>query len=138
MTETEEKQGSGFSWFVAGLGLGALIGVLYAPKSGRETREELATGAREGTEYLKQRSREAADQVGTLVDRGKTQAAEYVDKSKDVVDRGRAQWDDFVNQGKQFVNEQTGRVSAAVDAGKQAYQTTSAGPNPTTPTTTTP
>jgi len=24
-----------FGWFVAGLGLGALVGILYAPKSGR-------------------------------------------------------------------------------------------------------
>ena len=30
---TDDKQGSGFSWFVAGLGLGALLGVLYAPKA---------------------------------------------------------------------------------------------------------
>ena len=35
------EQSSGFSWFLAGLGIGALVGVLYAPKSGRETREEL-------------------------------------------------------------------------------------------------
>ena len=61
---SEEKQSSGFSWFLAGLGIGALIGVLYAPKAGRETREDLMSSARESTEYLKQRGREAADQVG--------------------------------------------------------------------------
>jgi gas vesicle protein len=119
---SEEKQSSGFSWFLAGLGLGALIGVLYAPKAGRETRETLINGAREGSEYLKQRGREAADQVGDLVDRGRTQASEYVGRGKEYLDRGRAQWDEFVNQGRQFVNEQSGKVSAAVDAGKKAYQ----------------
>ena len=36
-------------------GIGALVGILYAPKAGRETREDIATGAREGTEYLKAR-----------------------------------------------------------------------------------
>ena len=121
---SEEKQSSGFSWFLAGLGLGALIGVLYAPKSGRETREDLMTSAREGTEYLKQKSRDAVDTVGDLVDRGKTQVNDYVGRGKEYVERGRAQWDEFVNQGRQFVNDQTGRVSAAVDAGRQAYQTT--------------
>ncbi len=119
---SEEKQSSGFSWFLAGLGLGALIGVLYAPRAGRETRETLISGAREGTEYLKQRGREAADQVGDLVDRGRTQATEYVDRGKEYLERGRAQWDEFVSQGRQFVTEQKGKVSAAVDAGKQAYQ----------------
>jgi gas vesicle protein len=121
---SDEKQSSGFSWFLAGLGLGALIGVLYAPKAGRETREGLMGGAREGTEYLKQRGREAADQMGDMVDRGRTQANEYVDRGKEYLERGRAQWDEFVSQGRQFVNEQTGKVSAAVDAGRKAYQGT--------------
>ena len=86
---TEERQSSGFSWFLAGLGIGALIGVLYAPKAGRETREELLSSAREGSEYLKQRGREAVDQVGDLVDRSKTQVTEYVDRGKEVVERDR-------------------------------------------------
>ena len=116
---SDEKQSSGFSWFLAGLGLGALLGVLYAPKSGRETREELATNAREGTEYLKQKSREAADQVSVYVDRGKTQVNEYIDRGKDYVDRGKTQLNDLVSQGRQFVHEQGDRVSAAVDAGRQ-------------------
>ena len=29
-------------WFLAGLGVGAVVGILYAPKSGRETREDIA------------------------------------------------------------------------------------------------
>ena len=121
----EEKQSSGFSWFLAGLGLGALIGVLYAPKAGKETREELMSSAREGSEFLKAKSRDAVDQVNDLVDRSKTQVNEYVGRGKEYVERGRAQWDEFVNQGRQFVNDQTGRVSSAVDAGRQAYQTNS-------------
>jgi gas vesicle protein len=126
---SEEKQSSGFSWFLAGLGLGALIGVLYAPKAGKETREELMSSAREGSEYLKAKSRDAVDQVNDLVDRGKNQVTEYVGRGKEYVERGRAQWDEFVNQGRQFVNEQTGRVTAAVDAGRQAYQSTTSSPN---------
>ena len=110
---SDEKQSGGFSWFLAGLGLGALLGVLYAPKAGRETREELASSAREGTEYLKQRSREAADQVNTYVDRSKAQVGEYVDRGKEYVDRGKAQVNDLVSQGKHFVNEQGDRVQAA-------------------------
>jgi len=118
----EDNRINGFAWFLAGLGVGALVGILYAPKSGRETRDDLASGAREGAEYLRNRSKEVAEQVGTLVDRGKEQAGEYIDRGREVVDRGRAQWEDFVERGKSLVGEQGTKVAAAVEAGRQAYK----------------
>ena len=112
----------GLAWFLAGLGVGALVGILYAPKSGKETRDDLASGAREGTEYLRARTRQAAQEVGALVDKSKEQVNEYVERGREAVDRGRAQWEEFVERGKNLVTEQTGRVTAAVDAGRQAYK----------------
>ncbi len=120
----EETKSYGLAWFMAGIGIGALVGVLYAPKSGRETREELANSAREGKEFLRARTRQAADEVSALVDKSKEQMSEYVDRGREAVDRGRAQWEEFVERGKNFVTDQTNRVSAAVDAGRQAYRTT--------------
>jgi gas vesicle protein len=111
----DEQSSSVFGWFLAGLGAGALLGVLFAPKAGKDTRDDLVSGAREGKEYLRQRSRQAADQMGDYVDRGK----EYMDK-------GRAQWEEFVNRGRRYVSEQSDRVSAAVGAGKEAYRQTQA------------
>ena len=117
-----------FGWFLAGLGLGALVGILYAPKSGRETREDILTSAKDGTEYVRVRAREVADQAGQLVETGKVKATEYVQRGRGVVDQGRAQWEEFVDKGKGFVNDQSVKVAAAVDAGRQAYQTTTAAP----------
>src|SRR5579862_3774434 len=122
MSEDSSKI-QGVAWFLAGLGVGALIGVLYAPKSGRETREDLAQGAREGSEYLRARGRQAAEQMGQMVDKGKEQVNQYVGKGREMMDRGRAQWEDFVERGKNIVNDQATRVGAAVDAGREAYQT---------------
>ena len=119
----EDNKINGLAWFVAGLGVGALVGILYAPKAGRETREDLVNGAREGAEYLRNRTRQAAEQMGDLVDKGKERASDYVD-------RGRAQWEEFVERGKSLVAEQTGRVTAAVEAGRQAYK---AAPEPEPP-----
>jgi gas vesicle protein len=119
----DENKVYGIAWFVAGLGVGALIGILYAPKSGRETREDLVSGAREGTEYLRARTRQAAEEVSALVDKSKEQVGEYVERGREAVDRGRAQWEEFVERGKNIVADQTTRVSAAVDAGRQAYKT---------------
>ena len=46
-----ENSGSKVSFFLVGLGIGALVGILFAPKSGEETREFLAQKADEGRDY---------------------------------------------------------------------------------------
>ena len=60
----DNDSAGGFGWFLAGLGIGALVGVLYAPKSGKETRDDLKAGAME-----------AKDRANELYEQGKTQAA---------------------------------------------------------------
>ncbi|MGD0270384.1 MAG: YtxH domain-containing protein [Candidatus Sulfotelmatobacter sp.] len=88
-----ENSGSSFGWFLAGVGLGALVGVLYAPRSGSETRDQIRARAEEGRDYVRTRAREA---------RG--QASEWVDRGRDVV------------------NQQKDQFRAAYEAGRQAYQ----------------
>ena len=124
----EENKSFGIAWFLAGLGVGALVGILYAPKSGRETRDDLLTGARESTDYLRARTKQAAEEVSALVDKSKEQVGEYVDRGREAVDRGRAQWEEFVERGKSLVGDQTTRVAAAVEAGREAYRTTATEP----------
>ena len=118
--------GSGFGWFLVGLGIGAAIGVLYAPQAGTDTRESLAESARERAEYLKQKSREAAAQVNTYVDAGKDHFGEYVERGKQAVATGRSQVEDYVDRGRKVVAKHASKVSAAVDAGKNAYAATTA------------
>ena len=36
----EDNKAYGLAWFLAGLGVGALVGILYAPKSGRDKWKE--------------------------------------------------------------------------------------------------
>jgi gas vesicle protein len=82
-----------FSYFFLGLGLGVAAGLLFAPKSGPETRELLRSKADEGKEYLKRRSNEVRDQAADAIDRGKS-----------------------------TVLRQRENLTAAVEAGKQAYR----------------
>ena len=88
-----ERDGSSFLWFLAGVGLGGLIGVLYAPRAGSGTREELRARAEQSSEYVRNRAREAREQ-----------AAGWVDK------------------GREAVNQQKDQFRAAYEAGRQAYQ----------------
>ncbi len=123
-----ESGASGFGWFLAGLGVGALIGVLYAPKSGKETREDIVSGALDAKEraaVLAQRGAEAANQY---VEQGRQAVNQYVEQGKQVAreyyDKGRSQWTEYVEKGKHLVNEQQEKVAAAVEAGKEAYVNT--------------
>lgn len=90
---SENNAGSNAVFFLAGLGIGAIVALLLAPKSGKETRDYITQRAEEGRDYLASKGREY-----------RRQAEEYVDKAKDVVTRQKEQ------------------LSAALEAGKQAYQ----------------
>ena len=92
---------NGLSSFLLGLGVGVAIGMLFAPKTGQETREVIKNKAGEGTDYLKQRS------AGL-----KQTASDWVDKGKDALGR------------------QKDNLSDAVEAGKQAYRETVGGAEP--------
>ena len=81
------------SYFFLGLGLGVAVGVLFAPKSGEETRDFIRSKANEGADYVKRRGNELRDAAGDALDR-----------SKDTLRRQRE------------------NLTAAVEAGKQAYR----------------
>lgn len=112
---------SGFGWFLAGLGIGALVGVLYAPKSGKETRDDLVAGALEARDKAQEYYTTGQEKVGEYVERGKQVAGQYADKGREYYDKGRTQWSEYVDKGKTLVQNQKEAVTAAVDAGKDAY-----------------
>jgi gas vesicle protein len=88
-----DNVGSSISYLLVGLGIGSLIGILYAPKSGEETRKLVASKAADGQEYAQGKVREL---------------------------RRRAT--DILEQGQEVVMHHKGTISAALTAGKEAYQ----------------
>jgi gas vesicle protein len=66
-----DRDGSSFLWFLAGLGVGAVVGVLYAPRSGDETRDVIRSKAQEGAERARQQVRRAREQANDWMDRGR-------------------------------------------------------------------
>ncbi len=96
-----DRDNNSFGWFLAGLGLGAVVGVLYAPRSGSETREALRSRAEEGREYVRDRARVAREQ-----------AAEWVDRGRDVVGQQKEQFRAAYEAGRQAYHEATAETSA--------------------------
>ncbi len=87
-----DSNSNSFLWFLAGLGVGAVAGVLYAPRSGNETREALRSKAEEGREYMRNRA-----------------------------DTARSQANEWVDRGRDLLSQQKDQFRAAYDAGRQAY-----------------
>src|SRR5216683_1585441 len=75
-----------FLWFLAGLGVGAAVGVLYAPRSGSEMRETLRSKAGEGREFVSERARKEASD---LVDKGREVAKQQKEQFKSAYEAGR-------------------------------------------------
>jgi gas vesicle protein len=63
------------AWFVAGIGLGALTGILLAPQSGRETRKALAASVDNGMDRMAYVGRRASRHVTNMVESGKKELA---------------------------------------------------------------
>ena len=103
MREDEDYSDGGSSpvlAFLLGAATGAVLALLYAPRSGQETRELLSEKLRETAE----RGREAREQ---LLSRGR----ELLDEAGGYVERQKA-----------AVEERKERFAAAVEAGRQAYR----------------
>ena len=84
---------SRFSYFFLGLGLGVAVGLLFAPKTGAETRDLIRSKADESKEYIKRASLDLKDSANEAIERGRS-----------------------------AVGRQRDNLSAAVEAGKQAYR----------------
>ncbi|MFZ0981141.1 MAG: YtxH domain-containing protein [Candidatus Acidiferrales bacterium] len=88
-----DNVGSRVSFFLVGLGIGALVGILFAPKSGEETREYLSSKADEGRDYAQKKARELRERA-----------------------------EDLIERSKEIMSRQKEAISTAVDAGKETYK----------------
>src|ERR1039458_1765784 len=60
-----EMDKSGFSSFLLGLGVGIGIGMLFAPKSGADTRQLIKDKTGEGADFIKQQGTDLRDSAST-------------------------------------------------------------------------
>jgi gas vesicle protein len=80
------------NYFLVGLGIGSLIGVLFAPKSGEETHEYIAKQSREGNKLARKKARDMRDRAEATAERG-----------------------------KEIIAQTKGRIATAIDVGIETY-----------------
>jgi gas vesicle protein len=126
---TDNRSFNGVVAFVVGVGIGALVGVLFAPKSGEETRGYLVGGALDAMDTvastgqrIAQSAREAVTDTTEHVRQTVNKKAEHIRRTvDDRTDRVRQAVNEAADQVRQVVNDTAGQVSRAVQEGERAY-----------------
>jgi len=84
-----DNVGSKVTYFLVGLGVGALVGILFAPKSGEDTRDYLAKKADEGRDFAQRKAKELRERADDLIERSKDAATRGKDSIASAVEGAR-------------------------------------------------
>ena len=122
--EYEQEESSAttkLTYLLIGGGIGAILALLFAPKSGQELRGDIADATRKGIEKSKETASLVSEKAGDyyevtreraneLYETAQTKATEYKEKAGELTEKAR--------EAALGANP----FSAAIEAGKDAYQ----------------
>jgi gas vesicle protein len=83
--EIYEEATNTLGWFLAGAVIGAAVAILYAPKSGKETRQLIADTTQKSKDAVVDSSQNVIDAGREMFERGR----KLVEDAADLFDRGR-------------------------------------------------
>ncbi|MFC2103500.1 YtxH domain-containing protein [Bacteroidota bacterium] len=121
--------------FLTGGALGAALALLYAPKTGRELREEIKSKKDDYLDEAEKYLADAKDKAIDLINDGKKKSERLIkdaksksddlikDAEKVLVD-ARSKTDELLKTGKEKVDQKSGQIKSAVKAGVDAYKET--------------
>ena len=117
--EYRRDSGDGIStrltYLLIGGGIGAILALLFAPKSGHELRGDIADATRKGIDRSREAAQQLGDRAGEYYEATRGRAAELYSQAAERVG-------EVAQTAREAAARQTGTVAAAIDAGKKAYQ----------------
>lgn len=117
--EYRRDSGDGIStrltYLLIGGGIGAILALLFAPKSGQELRGDIADATRKGIDRSREAAQQLGDRAGEYYEATRTRAGELYTQAAERVG-------EVAQSAREAAARQTGTVAAAIDAGKKAYQ----------------
>jgi gas vesicle protein len=96
--------GARLTYFAIGATVGAVVALLFAPKSGRELRQDVADATRKGVDRARETGTQLSTRAGEYYETASTRAGELATSAREAVSR----------RGE--------LVGSAIEAGKQAYR----------------
>ena len=102
------------TYLLIGGGIGAVIALLFAPKSGYELRGDIADATRKGIEKSKETASHLQERAGEYYEVGRERASEYYQTAQEKAG-------EFAEKARSAAATTANPFTAAVEAGKDAY-----------------
>lgn len=102
------------TFLLIGAGIGSVLALLFAPKSGRELRGDIADVTRRGLDAASEGAHTVGTRASELYDTGRERVTEVYGAAREKVTQGAEAVSDLAGRRKD-------QLAAAIEAGKQAY-----------------
>ncbi len=83
--DIQDQSSSRIAWFITGAVIGAVAAILYAPKSGKDTRQYIADRTQEGRDAVTETSKDIIEAGREMYERGR----QLVEDAAELFERGR-------------------------------------------------
>ncbi len=133
---SDNNVGKGFlSGFIAGGAVGVVLALLYAPKSGKELRQDIKSKSDGYMDDAEKYIADAKVRAKDLINEGKERSDKIISDAKSkseqllhdaekVFNDAKSKATDIVNTGKSTLETESGKLKDAVKAGVDAYKGT--------------
>jgi gas vesicle protein len=117
----EQKQG-GIGSFLLGLAVGAGVALLFAPRTGEETRRDLQRRARDAGDQAQDLVSELTESVGSTLQQAREKVESRIDAARDAVELKRRQVTNAVDAGRAAAQQARVELEQRIAETKAAYK----------------
>lgn len=117
----ETSAGKKLTYLLIGGGIGAVVALLFAPKSGQELRGDIADATRKGIEKGKETATLVGEKAGDYYEVTREKANELYQTAQDKASEYKAKAGELTDRAKE-ATQNANPFSAAIEAGKEAYK----------------
>jgi len=109
------------TYLLIGGGIGAILALLFAPKSGEELRGDIADATRKGLEKGKETAAQLQEKAGEYYEVTREKAGEYYQAAQDKAGELKNKAGEIAEKAKSAATSTANPFTAAIEAGKEAY-----------------
>lgn len=116
-----EKHSGGVGNLLLGVVIGAGVALLFAPRSGAETREDIRRRARRAGDTVKGAAQGVSDQVVGTFESARMRVEEQIDTARNAIELKKAQVQRAVEAGREAAHQARGDLERRLAESKAQY-----------------